>query len=64
MPKHPDNLFDDDDALDCMIYDSLERENNKQPKNNRGRGGCLGLILLLGVPVGLLVPFCLQFFRL
>lgn len=63
MSKHPDNLFNDDDALDFIIYKSLEEEIPKQPENNRGRGGCLGLILVLGL-AGLLVPFCLQFFRL
>lgn len=47
-----DNIFDEDDALDFIIYEELEKQNN-EPKN--GKGGCLGTILLLLVPAASMI---------
>ena len=58
-----DNIFDKDDTLDYLIYKECEEEARKRQVDKRGRAGCLGLLLLLVVPVGLLVPFCLLLFR-
>ncbi|MBW6521313.1 MAG: hypothetical protein K0A99_09950 [Desulfoarculaceae bacterium] len=55
--SNPDNIFDDDNALDYIIYKDCEKEVRNQQKGNGGRGGCLGLLLLLVVPVGLLTFF-------
>ncbi|MDO8948666.1 MAG: hypothetical protein Q7U88_16160 [Desulfocapsaceae bacterium] len=41
MNQH-DNIFDDDDAMDYIIYKDLEDENQRQQGNNNGRSGCLG----------------------
>jgi len=61
--NHPDNIFDKDDTLDYLIYKECEKGVRNQQKGNGCKGGCLGLLLLLAIPVGLLVPFCLQLFR-
>lgn len=47
-----DNIFDQDDALDFIIYEELEKHNRKQDGN---RGGCLGLLILMFIPVVLLM---------
>ena len=39
---HGDNLFDDDDALDYILYEECERD----AKKNNG-SGCLGMIVIL-----------------
>lgn len=41
-----DNLFADDPALDCMIFEHLR----KQERKSRGGCGCLGLLLLVALP--------------
>lgn len=48
-----DNLFDDDDALDYVLYEECAEER----KIGRRQGGCLGmLVFLLILPVtGLLL---------
>lgn len=53
MPDHSDNIFDDDDALDYIIYKSLKEEAPEYPEHNKGQGGCLGLLLLIAVPIGM-----------
>jgi hypothetical protein len=58
--NNPDNIFDKDDTLDYLIYKECEKEACNRQGNKKGRSGCLGLLLLLAIPVGLLVPFCLQ----
>ncbi len=48
---HGDNLFDDDDALDYILYEECCRETeNNTPK----RSGCLGMLLIFIVPPVLL----------
>ncbi len=48
-----DNLFDEDDALDYVLYEECEKEVEK----NKGHSGCLGVVaFLLLMPVtGLLL---------
>jgi hypothetical protein len=43
-----DNLFDDDDALDYIIYEDASNENSE---NNKG--GCLALFVAFLIPVSL-----------
>lgn len=45
--KH-DNIFDDDDALDFIMYKELEKEGRER---KGGNCGCLGLVVLLLLPV-------------
>jgi len=59
----PDNIFDKDDTLDYLIYKECEKEARSQQEGKGGRGGCLGLLLLLAVPVGLLATYCQMFFK-
>ncbi len=40
-----DNLFDDDDALDYTLYEEANKE------TSGGGKGCLGMIVLLILPV-------------
>jgi hypothetical protein len=44
-----DNIFDEDDALDYIIYEDLEKEQPERQGDN-GKGGCLGLLILLIFP--------------
>ena len=46
-----ENLFDEDNALDFVLYEEAEKDRNN-PKNS---GGCLSvLIFFLVIPAGLL----------
>ena len=48
--KDDENIFDDDDALDYIIY----KEMNKQSQGNHnkpGNTGCLGVLALVVLPV-------------
>jgi len=48
MDDHDDNIFDEDDALDVILYEEVEKETNtNDPKS---RGGCLGMLLVLIIP--------------
>ena len=40
-----ENLFDEDEALDFIIYEELQKEENS-PKPS----GCLSIIILLAIP--------------
>ena len=42
-----DNIFSDDDVVDFLIYDECEKQGGGQ---KRGKGGCLGVVLLLLLP--------------
>jgi len=45
------NIFDNEDnALDYILYEDVEKETDQSEKN----GGCLGLILILIIPTSLL----------
>lgn len=46
--KH-DNIFADDDALDFIIYEELEKQGRE--RKGGGKGGCFGIIMLLLLPV-------------
>lgn len=47
-----DNIFDDDEALDYILYEECTGETDKEQKG----GGCLGMIALLLLPVcGILI---------
>ena len=43
-----DNLFDDDDALDYIIYEDASNENS-----GKNKGGCLAFFIAFLVPVSL-----------
>ncbi len=44
----PDNIFDDDDALDIILLD----EDRQSGSHHEGRrGGCLGLVAVLFLPL-------------
>lgn len=50
MEDHDDNIFDEDDALDYIMYKEVEKEaNSPQTKT-----GCLGVMLILTIPSFLL----------
>lgn len=46
-----DNIFDEDDALDYIMQQEVEQESIAE----QGKGGCLGLILLVVLPAPLLL---------
>jgi hypothetical protein len=58
-----DNLFHDDDALDYIMYEECEKDAGAEQKGN-GKGGCLGVVILLAVPVGLFAGICRAIFTL
>ncbi len=46
-----DNLFDDDDALDYIIYKECEKDERQDMNNSGGgKGGCLGVAFFLLTP--------------
>ncbi|MBM9515194.1 hypothetical protein [Desulfogranum marinum] len=47
MNDFDDNIFDEDDALDCILLEDTEKP--IEERNNRSTG-CLGLILLVLAP--------------
>jgi hypothetical protein len=40
-------LLDEDPALDCILYEDM----NKEDSRPSGKGGCLGLMLILFLPI-------------
>ena len=42
-----ENIFDDDDVVDFMIYDECEKRDRGQ---KGGKGGCLGIFVLMLLP--------------
>jgi hypothetical protein len=50
MEDHSDNIFDEDDSLDFIMSEEVEKD-AQEPKT---QSGCLGLIVLLIMPAGLL----------
>ncbi len=62
MDDFDDNIFDEDDALDYIMSEEVEKEAKKTEVNNtEGRSGCLGVVLLLIFPV-LLVELLADWF--
>ena len=51
-----DNIFDDDDALDFIIYEELEKQGQERKV---GKGGCFGIVVLLLLPVASVMFLCL-----
>ena len=45
-----DNLFDEDDALDYILYEKTE----KDVRQKQFRSGCLGLIAIIVLPISLI----------
>jgi len=42
-----DNIFDEDDALDCILLEEQSGEQQKQDKNT----GCFSLIIIAFIPL-------------
>lgn len=42
-----DNIFADDDALDFIIYEELEKHDRER---KGGKSGCFGIVVLLLLP--------------
>lgn len=63
MPNDNDNIFDKDDALDYIMYEECEKDATREQGGN-GKGGCLGVLILLVVPVGLFTALCRAIFTL
>jgi len=57
MEDHDDNIFDQDDALDYIIYKEVEKEVNTP----QAKTGCLGVMLILTIPSFLLGVLVTQF---
>jgi len=49
-----DNLFDDDDSLDYVLFEECEKD--VEVDDSRGNGGCLGMIMFF-----LIMPVAGQF---
>ncbi|MDW7774381.1 MAG: hypothetical protein SCH71_15960 [Desulfobulbaceae bacterium] len=53
------NIFDEDDALDYILYEKCEKEERGK---KGGNGGCLGLFVLFLIPAVLLASFSWRMF--
>lgn len=51
--KDDDNLFEDDDALDYILYEEINKEGQGN-QNKSGKKGCLGMVALFAFPTGLI----------
>jgi len=54
MDDYDGNIFDDDDALDYILYEESEKDVHEQ----KG-GGCLSVVLVLIAPTWLLAHYIL-----
>ena len=54
--KH-DNIFADDDALDFILYEKIEKQVQKR---KGGKGGCFGIFVLLLLPAVSIVLLILK----
>jgi len=50
MNDHDDNIFDEDDALDYIMSEEVEKDSRQQ----QSRTGCLGLLAVIALPTYLL----------
>jgi len=56
MQDHDDdNIFDEDDALDFIIYEELNKQSSEHKK---GKGGCLEFAVLLLLPIVHMMFLC------
>jgi hypothetical protein len=51
VEDHDDNIFDEDDGLDYIMYKEVEKEVN----NPQAKTGCLGVLLVVIIPVTFVV---------
>ena len=42
-----DNIFDEDDALDCILFEEVSSESKKTDNN----AGCISLIVIASIPL-------------
>ena len=47
--RDDNNIFDDDDALDCILYEEMDKHRQGN-QNKPGKAGCLGALSLLILP--------------
>lgn len=45
-----DNIFADDDALDFILYEEIEKQDQELKGGKDGKGGCFGIVVLLLLP--------------
>ncbi len=48
--KDDENIFDDDDALDYIMYEEMNKQSQGN-QNKPGKTGCLGAVALFVLPV-------------
>lgn len=52
--KDDENIFDDDDALDYIMYEEVNKQGQGN-QNKPGKAGCLGAIALVVLPATVIV---------
>ncbi len=57
MEDYDDNIFDEDDALDYILYQEAEGEAEGEVKQPKATTGCFGLLLVLMIPVGMILKY-------
>ena len=57
--EEEDNLLDEDDALDCILYQEMEKETSKSSKN----AGCLASLLVIVSAIGCLAVAAIWIIR-
>ncbi len=53
MEDHDDNIFDQDDALDYVLYEDSEKDFHRPQR----RAGCLSVLAMLIIPVAAILNF-------
>lgn len=52
-----DNIFDEDDALDCILLE----EHNAEPKKTGNNAGCFSLIVVAATPLASCLWCCSKY---
>lgn len=47
MDDFDDYLLEEDDALDCILYNEMEKENRGSKGSNKGNTGCSVVLLVI-----------------
>ncbi|MBV5327791.1 MAG: hypothetical protein JZU65_09160 [Chlorobium sp.] len=57
--KHS-GLIVDDKVLDYILYEKITKNDRKRKVYKSGKGGCLGIVVLLLLPVASMMFLCLK----
>ena len=51
MDDFDDELIDEDEALDCILFEEMSKKNGKRPNSGDSKPGCLMLFVAAGLEI-------------